>query len=1065
MALRLARQVTQCWSAPTKRQSYGGRVEVRFFGEFEVSKSGEVVPVRGAKQRALLALLALHRGRPVGAERLIDALWEDGQSANPANALQAQIGQLRRTLGAATILTTDAGYALAIAPGDIDAVRFEELVSEGRRLSDEGAVEPACAALGEALRLRRGEPLAEFAYAGFADAERAHLDELTVVAFESRIGADLSRGRHMEVVGELESLCREHPLRERLWELLMIALYRGGRQAEALRAYADIRDRLVNELGIDPSAPLQDLERRILDQDPTLAATVPTPVPAAPAATTTGNLREQLSSFIGRRAELAQLTETVRTCRLVTLVGPGGVGKTRLAVEVAASLREKYRDGAWQVELAGVTDPEGVAPAVAGALGAAASALGSPYPPGSTTDLICHHLSGRSLIVVLDNCEHVIDRAAGLAERLVGEVPGLRLVATSREPLGVAGEVLVPVAGLAERAALELFVDRARAVQPGFSLEGDAGPTVLDICRRLDGLPLALELAAARLRALPLTILAERLDDRFRLLTGGGRTTMPRQQTLRAVVDWSYDLLFEEERLLFGRLAAFTGGCELPAVEAVCADDRVPREEILDILSRLIDKSLVTVDLSSNPARYSQLQTLGQYARERLAASDGSDLVHERHARWYLDLAERGRPGLRGHSGIEWRARLEAELDNFRSALDWFIGRADAPSALGLVGNVAYLWFLRADFHEGYRWSSDALAVDPSESCGGRRGFAAAYQAFFGSIVTGPGSALNAFQEALTDLRQARSPDLGGALLVLSDVLARLGDFEASQEALAEALPLIVEKGDPWDVATHDMFSARNLAAQGRGEEAECLTRASVDRLRACGDHWMILYGLGMLAGIEESHGDFSAATDAYEEVIEACRSAGTVHFESMWLIRLATLRARLGDDVAAERLFAECSVTHTQMARTAALVGRAGAARRLGDLGSCRRWLEEASANYESVGLPGGSTPALIGLVWLSLSVDDFTEADRYAEQARDRASEAADPLVKILADTAAAAVTLASSNTEANRTRFATALERRGAAGRSTAFFEAALDDPDVEALARVHGLQIGLGSASPQ
>jgi tetratricopeptide (TPR) repeat protein len=299
---------------------------------------------------------------------------------------------------------------------------------------------------------------------------------------------------------------------------------------------------------------------------------------------------------------------------------------------------------------------------------------------------------------------------------------------------------------------------------------------------------------------------------------------------------------------------------------------------------------------------------------------------------------------------------------------------------------------------------------------------------------------------------------LGGALLVLSDVLARLGDFEASQEALAEAFPLIVDKGDPWDVATHDMFSARNLAAQGRSEEAERLTRVSVDRLRACGDHWMILYGLGMLAGIEESHGDFSAATAAYEELIEACRSAGTVHFESMWLIRLATLRARLGDDVAAERLFADCSATNSQLARTAALVGRAGAARRLGDLTSCRRWLEEANANYESVGLPGGSTPALIGLVWLSLSVGDVTGADRYAEQAGERASEAADPLVSILADTVAAAVTLASSNSDADRARLAAVLDRRAAAGRSTAFFEATLDDPDVEALALVHGLRSG-------
>src|SRR5664280_3021043 len=290
-------------------------VEVRFFGEFEVVLSGVVVQVRGTKQRALLALLALHRGKPVAADRLIDALWEEGRSTNPANALQAQIGQLRRTLGSAAILTTEAGYALAVDPDDMDGVRFEQLVAKGRRLLGEGDVEKASTTLAEALQLRRGEPLAEFAYAGFADAERAHLDELTLVAFEARIGADLSLGRHGGVIGELETLCREHPLRERLWELLIIALYRDGRQAEALRAYTDIRDRLVDELGIDPRAALQELEARVLAQDPTLAATVPTRLRLAAAPTVAGNLREQLSSFIGRNAELAQLSETVRTCR------------------------------------------------------------------------------------------------------------------------------------------------------------------------------------------------------------------------------------------------------------------------------------------------------------------------------------------------------------------------------------------------------------------------------------------------------------------------------------------------------------------------------------------------------------------------------------------------------------------------------------------------------------------------------------------------------------------------------------------------------------------------------
>ena len=365
-------------------------MEVWLFGQLEALDGGVPVPVRGAKQRALLALLALQRGQPLSADRLIDVLWGDGQAANPANALQAQIGQLRRTFGPAAIITTEAGYALDVGPEDVDVIRFEQLVAEGRRLAADGEMAPASAALGEALGLRRGEPLAEFTYAGLFDAERAHLDELTLVAIESRAGADLVLGRHGELAAELEALCREHPLRERLWELLILALYRSGRQAEALRAYTEVRDRLVGELGIDPGPALRELQTRILAQDPSLApaSAAATPVPARAAAPpqAAGNLRERLSSFVGRDAELEQLREALRASRLVTLTGPGGAGKTRLAVEAAAALREEHRDGAWLIELASVAGPGEVAPAAAAALGAApplSRALGPQDRPRS----------------------------------------------------------------------------------------------------------------------------------------------------------------------------------------------------------------------------------------------------------------------------------------------------------------------------------------------------------------------------------------------------------------------------------------------------------------------------------------------------------------------------------------------------------------------------------------------------------------------------------------------------------------------------------------------------------
>ena len=409
------------------------------------------------------------------------------------NALQAQIGQLRRVFGPGAIVTTEAGYALDVGSDEVDVVRFEQLVAEGRRLAADGEMVLASAALGEALGLPRGEPLAEFTYAGFFDAERARLDELILVAIETRAGADLALGRHGELAAELEALCRVHPLRERLWELLILALYQGGRQAEVLRGYAEVRDRLVGELGIDPGPALRQLQARILAQDPSLApasaAASPVPARAAAPPKATGSLRERLSSFVGRDAELEQLREALRRSRLVTLTGPGGAGKTRLAVEAAAALREEHQDGAWLVELASVAQAGEVAPATASAL--EASAFAGPQPAGSTTQLIVRHLAGRSLLVVLDNCEHVIGEAAALADTLVGAVPGLRLIATSREPVGIPGEVLLPVGGLAPPGAVELFADRARAVRPGFLADGQAGDVIEDICRRLDGLPLA----------------------------------------------------------------------------------------------------------------------------------------------------------------------------------------------------------------------------------------------------------------------------------------------------------------------------------------------------------------------------------------------------------------------------------------------------------------------------------------------------------------------------------------------------------------------------------------------
>ena len=341
-----------------------GAVEVRLLGQFEaVADDGSAIAVRGVKLRSLVAILALHRGEPVSAERLITELWGDALPGNPTNALQAAVSQLRRAFGASMIVTSDAGYALAIGPEDLDVVRFERLVVEGRRQLVAGDAAAASRTLQSALALCRDEALVEFAYAEFALGERARLDELALSAVESRIEADLALGRHSDVAGELEALCQRHPLRERLWELLMLALYRAGRQADALRAFGEARTALVEELGLDPGPGSEGARGAGARPGPDARRAARRIGDRRRRPDRSGNLREPLTTFVGRDDDLARLIEVTRTRRLVTLIGPGGAGKTRLAVETAAALQPEYRDGAWLVELAAVRDPEAVAAA------------------------------------------------------------------------------------------------------------------------------------------------------------------------------------------------------------------------------------------------------------------------------------------------------------------------------------------------------------------------------------------------------------------------------------------------------------------------------------------------------------------------------------------------------------------------------------------------------------------------------------------------------------------------------------------------------------------------------
>ena len=1047
--------------------SYRVKVEVKFFGEFEVLSGGVALLVRGAKQRAILAFLVLNRGVPVSADRLIDQLWGDRQTAKPTNALQAQIAQLRRVIGASAIVTSESGYAIDMSSVDLDTVRFENLVAEGCRLRSEGEVARASAILADALRLRRGEPLSEFVYVTFADAERVRLNELALVATEYRIEADLELGLHSDVVGELRALCRDHPLRERLWELLMMALYRAGRQAEALRAYAEVRDRLIDELGVDPGSSLRELETRVLDQDPTLVATQPlaSHMPASPSMR--GNLPETLTRFLGRDAELEQVETAISSSRLVTIIGPGGVGKTRLAIEVAARMREQHSGGNWLIELAGVTDPKGVVSAAASTLGAARPTLDEAQPMESTAELIARHLAGRSLMVVLDNCEHVVTEAAAIAHTLVSRVPGLRLVATSREPLGVPGEILIPVTGLASPAAVELFVDRARAVQPGFECVGQTQPIVDGICQRLDGLPLAIELAAARLRALPLGMLAERLDDRFAMLTGGARTALPRQQTLRAVVDWSYDLLSENERRLFARLSIFVGGCEFDAIEAVCVDDMLPGSAIVDVLSRLVDKSLVNGP-TIGETRFTQLQTLLEYGTARLDDSNETNTLRARHAAFYRRFAENANSRLRGARAHEWSERLSPELGNLKTALDWHLETGNIDAALSMVSGMAWLWFVNSDFAEGARWLASALDGEGIRHAE-LHATALVWHGYCVGMSFSPAAAVVECDEAIAVLRHSGDPvRLTEALLLGASVLIRAHEFSRSLEMLAEAKVLLgaddqlwLTRTDDmietqmllgphehgWLLGTHEMLVSWNMASFGRLDEAEGAALSSIQHFDTAGEVFLVVNALNALAGVAAAKGDFDGASEAYEALLERCRATEHHPYLPFCLVSLAGVRARQGHATAADHLYQEAiGCCYNPWLLADAMVGQAVVVRQLGDLLRARVLLDTAAQRCRDADHPAGPARVLAGLAWWAIGADQLASAVNFAANAVRAAKLIGDPESQLLADSALAAAEAAAEPSRQNTDNFIALAQQRA----SRLSHRALTDEPDIVALA---------------
>jgi len=845
-------------------------------GSLEVQGPDGPVALGGVKQRAVLAVLLLDAGRVVTVDRLVATVWEEDPPPSARNTLQSYISHLRRRVGAA-LRSRAGGYQLDVDPETVDANRFERLLAEGRAALDAGDAHGAEGLLARALDLWRGTALADFEGWAFADPPRARLEELQLVARETAAAAALAMGRHGEAVGELEGLLRAHPLREHLRALLMTALYRSGRQADALAVHREGRELLADDLGIEPGAELQRLEHDILQQTPALAWTPP---PAAPAP----RLPAQLSSFVGRADDMAAIGGLLAGERLVTLTGPAGCGKTRLALHVAERLAADHPDGIWFADLAPVNDPALLPGTVAAVLGLA------ELPQRSPVETLAGHLHDRRALLVLDNCEHLVTAAADLTDSLLRRCPSLRVLATSREPLRVPGEVKWQVPSLAvpvedegpavlAAESVRLFNARAAATRPGWTPSAADAGALARISTALDGIPLAIELAAARIGLLGVDGIAARLHDSLALLTHGSRTALPRQRTLRAAVDWSHDLLEPPERAVLRRLSVFAGDFGMEAAEAVCAGGDIAAGDVLELLAGLVDRSLVMAVEREGRRRYRLLETMRQYAARRLDQAGEGPALRDRHAAHHLALARRQAAALRGPGQRAALEELELEHDNLRVAVRWLGERGDSAGELALAGSLWRWCHLCGHYREGRAWLERALArpATPGETI---------EPALVATATHGAGvlAYLECDYPRASQLcrdaheRWAAIGDrcgVGAALNALGAIARERGDYGAAVARHDEAAALFRDLGDDADLAASLHAAGFALWLAGDPQRAARLCWEALGLFRRLGDEQRIASALVDLGAIAHYRGDPASAHPWLEEGLARSEALG----------------------------------------------------------------------------------------------------------------------------------------------------------------------------------------------
>jgi predicted ATPase/DNA-binding SARP family transcriptional activator len=916
-------------------------VQFAILGPVEVTAGGRPLSVGGPRARAVLARLIVAAGRVVGAEALAGELWPDLEVGRSAANLQVRIAELRRAFRPAgladRLVTRGGGYLLVAGPGEVDAARFDQLAARGRALMAAGDAAGAAGCLEEALGLWRGPPLADAGDWDWARAEAARLEEARLAAVECHLQARLDCGQASELIAELQTLTAEHPLRENLWRLLVLALYRAQRQAEALAAYRRARELLATELGLEPGEELRALEQAVLRQQ----------VPSAPPSAR-HNLPAPLTSFLGRERELAELAALLAEARLVTLCGTGGVGKTRLALEHAAGAVGRFADGVWLAELTGVSDAGLVPVAVMEALGVRQE-HGIP-----AVEALVYRLRLADLLLVLDNCEHLLDACAQLTGTLLRGSPGLRVLTTSREALGLPGEAVYPVRPLAlppprageqaiaQAAAVRLLLDRGSAARGGAGL-GAPMAVAGRICAQLDGLPLAIELAAARLGTLSAADIEAQLADRFTFLAARRPADDPRHQTLRAAVDWSYDLLTAAEREMFEQLSVFAGSCGLAQVAQVCTSG--DRAAALEMIDGLAGKSLVTAELAEDGTRYRLLETVRQYAAARLAKAGDPQAARRRHALAYLRLAGREHDP----------AVLAPDLDNFRAALDWSLSQGDetGPRLALALGDF---WLARGLLQEGRGWLERALARPVAD-----QRLRAGLLRVLGTLLYDAGD-LNQASAVLAEGAEvaaaAGAPALRARIRV---VLAESSDMRGGTlaEALEEcqaATAVLESEGDLAGLAEGWLMTGRFQGWLGDPAATDSFERA-IDYARHSGNHRArIQAGYGLIASFQLLPIPADAAIARAEQLLHDLR--GEQQAEAHLLLPLSLVYAYAGRFAEARAALARCRSLLTAAGARLALAGSTYPAGHIelaaGDPAAAERCWRDGYEAYRAMGERG---------------------------------------------------------------------------------------------------------------